>query len=323
MKSQSKMAPQKGKKPVWIWLILGTFALLILAGIYFFVIPNIAGMSVDPAVFAAVCQGQGVSNAASYAGGPGPHPILFLQEGKRVSNIGAPKGWPATSAENTELVACVGRSEKYVLETCHYAGAPEIKRYGYKQAIQLFAAQTGELIAADTVHGGAPRACKQVEERSVKSLTGDQVNLWDWLEKYVEPVALSAFGEPGVSEDGFEITVLDVNWDAWEQIKAVSDVARITPQPGKPYVMVTVRIRNTRKDPDIHGSDFILENQFRIQSGSNYYPEAHLFSLLHTESFLEPQTEITGTLAFQLPKSALDENLQLVYRDGAVVLSLK
>ena len=131
-----------------------------------------------------------------------------MEKALRIS--GAPKGWLPASLQSTELVACTGPAEKYVLETCSYVGGAQVKRYGYQQEVQLFAAQTGALIAAETVHGAAPRSCGAVEERSLKSLTGETVDLWDWLQRYVEPKAPTLFGEPGVSEEGTAVTVLEV-----------------------------------------------------------------------------------------------------------------
>jgi hypothetical protein len=287
-----------------------------------YVISNRASRAVDYAAFAPVCQGEGVASAASYNGGTGPHPVVVLEDGKRTSNIGAPKGWLPTSVESTELVACAGPSEKYVMETCSYVGGAEIKRYGYQQEVQLFAAQTGELIVAETVQGASPRSCGQVEERSVKSLTGKNVVLWDWLQRYVEPNVPTSFGETGVSEEGIAVSVLEVNWDAWDEIKAIKNFHDDFHAPAEDeiYLMVTVQIQNTG---DYTQVNFLEEEHFQIQSGNSFYPEADLFRLFHFEHPLKPQDEFSGNLGFKLPKSAIEEELLLLYREGEVVLSLK
>lgn len=316
-----KTKPPRAKKSRLMWLILGVAILFIL--VLFYILRT---MSAEGAVFAPVCQGQGVAIAAPYRAGSGLHPMIVIKAGKATSKVGAPLGWLSMSEDSIELVACAVPAEKYLIETCSYVGGSEVKRYGYKQDVKIYAAQTGVLIAAETVYGEFPRSCAQLEERSVRTLTGKSIRLGKWLNKFVSPTAPTFLGQPGISEKGIAITVLEVKWDAWSHIKTLKnmqDDSYYAPAPGEIYVLVSVQVKNTRQDPAVNEADHIEEKQFVIKSGSSSFQEANIMRSFPSEPFLKPQSQFTGSLAYKLPKSALEGELVLVYRGDEIVLSLK
>lgn len=140
----------------------------------------------------SICNGLSVAAAAPYAGGPGPHPVEVVHNGRRIWYPPV-AGWQPASTEETELVACVGGIEQYEIQTCSYVGGPDIIRYGYRREVTLLAAESGELIATAAFEGAPPRQCSQTEERSVRTLRGekqiDTDELWTWLSAWIYPAA--------------------------------------------------------------------------------------------------------------------------------------
>ena len=306
-------ASKKGKKKIWPWLLLGAGVLL--TG--YFIISTI--MIRDRYVFRTVCQGEGVPDAASYDGDPGEHPVIVFQDGRLIYH-----GLQPPSVESTQLVACAGPPNKYLIETCSYSGGSDVKRYGYQQEVQLYIAQSGELIADETVYGSGPRSCSQYEEKSVSSLTGEKANLWGWLERYVDPNDPVPFGETGASGNGIEITILEVNWDAWEQIREIANAFdSYAPAEDEVYVMVTVQIKNTMKESKVAPGIVIDEDDFEIQSGSSFYTAEKIPNLFKLRGSLKTQEQATENIGFKLPRSALEKRCLLHFYKGEAVLALE
>lgn len=174
-------------------LVSAVVGLVIAVGLSAFVY-TASQVEVGPA-----CYGQGVASSAPYSEGPGPHPVEVLHLGRRMWDPAIPTirysplptSWRPASAEDTELVACVGRLEKYVIQTCTYRGGSDVTRYGYRRQVTLVTARTGEIIASETFAGEPPRSCRQTEERSVRTLKGSKLvdpdEVWGWLSEYVVP----------------------------------------------------------------------------------------------------------------------------------------
>jgi hypothetical protein len=99
--------------------------------------------------------------------------------------------WQPASVEETELVACVGPAEKYVLQVCPYSGGTSTTRYAYRREVTVVSAKTAEIIDSATFKGEAPRACREWEERSLETLKRskelDRNEVLAWLSEYVVP----------------------------------------------------------------------------------------------------------------------------------------
>jgi len=136
----------------------------------------------------AACSGAGLADAAEYSRGPGPHPIEAMHDGRRIW-LPPDKSWRPASIAETELVACVGPVEQYVIEVCQYSGGNNLTRYGFRRRVILLAARTGEVLASETFAGEWPRACRPTEQWWVWWLWGgtriDAGAVWEWLSPWV------------------------------------------------------------------------------------------------------------------------------------------
>ena len=77
-------------------------------------------------IFAPACQGQPVKGVTDYQPGSGPHPIVMLQD-NLMSIREVPDRWMPKSLGEVELVACLGKSKKVLIETCHYEGGGRLR----------------------------------------------------------------------------------------------------------------------------------------------------------------------------------------------------
>lgn len=140
--------------------------------------------------YAAVCNGIGLTQAARYTGGPGPHPIVFLASN---GTPGAwsdelPEGWEPETLTEVELVAC-GEEEEVLLDICPYAGGSDIRRYQYSAHIVLRSAATGEQLGLLVIAGESPRRCAAEESVNISRIDGSHVDfeqIRQWLSDYVE-----------------------------------------------------------------------------------------------------------------------------------------
>jgi hypothetical protein len=104
--------------------------------------------------------------------------------------------WQASELEGAGLVACV-HTGSVIVEECAYTlgagGRGILQRVQWTARVDLFAAQTAELIAQGELSGALPRACQQQEEFSGTAVTqpvyGEAVTpgqIQAWLSDYVE-----------------------------------------------------------------------------------------------------------------------------------------
>lgn len=139
---------------------------------------------------APACGGLGVAGAAPYDPSPHPRPIVALSNGKELWYNAMPLEWVPADVTTTELVACVGESERYTIEVCPYYGS-SVTRYGYRRQIELVSALTAEVIASEIFEGNPPRECRGSESANLTELKGKEVTYFsqvsDWLAAYVEP----------------------------------------------------------------------------------------------------------------------------------------
>ena len=139
-----------------------------------------------------VSEGEGVSEAAPYDDGPGPHSIVLLspEGGKHSWTNSLPEDWRPETVSDTALVVCVGAREEKVIAKCDYVGGSPITRYQYYREVELREARTGDIIAATTLYGSIPEECPYSAPSSQTRKTGSKVTieqLKDWLEGYVNP----------------------------------------------------------------------------------------------------------------------------------------
>jgi hypothetical protein len=143
---------------------------------------------VEPAL-ANVCTGQGVSEAAAYARGGAPHPIVLLSESGEHHewSDSLPAEWYPAGVSDAQLVACIGAETQQTIEVCHYNG-PDITRYTNQLAVRLVEARNGRTIASQTFTGDPPRECRQTEDYDLTRLEGPEIDLsvvQGWLSSYV------------------------------------------------------------------------------------------------------------------------------------------
>ena len=136
-------------------------------------------------VFSQVVNGKGYPLANEYLGSE--HPVILLgpSGNEHEWSDELPMEWLPRSAEETQLVVCVGEEEKRKIETCYYDG-PDIKRYQYRLEINLIEAKTGYTIARTTLSGSMPRKCENEEPYSLTELRGTHVSfdqVQEWLQQ--------------------------------------------------------------------------------------------------------------------------------------------
>ena len=135
---------------------------------------------------AIVCEGKGVSGAATYSPGSRSYTIVLLDAsgGRHPWVEMMPyEWWPKTIAE-TQLVACLGEEQAQYVDTCEYSGGQIVERYQYSMPIRLVAASTGETVVMNAVRGEPPRACQLLELADTKEIHGAHVTHQDveqWL----------------------------------------------------------------------------------------------------------------------------------------------
>jgi hypothetical protein len=138
---------------------------------------------------ANVCTGQGVSEAAAYARGEAPHPIVLLSESgeHHAWSDGLPAEWYPAGVSDVQLVACIGTETEQTIEVCHYNG-PDITRYTNQLTVRLVEARTGRTLASQTFTGDPPRECRHSEDYDLTRLEGPEIDLsvvQGWLSNYV------------------------------------------------------------------------------------------------------------------------------------------
>jgi hypothetical protein len=140
-------------------------------------------------LFAPACKGQPVKGVSDYQPLHGSHPIVILQN-DRSSLRRIPDEWMPKSLEEIELVACVGKEEKVLMETCHYESGGKVKRYQYQVTIQLVAASTGQVLKNIKVQGSPEYCAVSVQGSAAGTIEGGYVltaDLTNALSSWVFP----------------------------------------------------------------------------------------------------------------------------------------
>lgn len=126
-----------------------------------------------------------ISSSAYNNTEPGIHPLIVISSngGRHELTDKLRTDWRA-DIENTELVLVCGERQEMIIEVVHYYG-PDITRYQYYMQIWLREAKSGKLIASDTIYGDPPRACRYYEPYGFTELWGNQVDIHNWTQPYV------------------------------------------------------------------------------------------------------------------------------------------
>lgn len=139
-----------------------------------------------------------IADAPAFDGAPGLHPIILLKEsgGVHTFNSRAPRA--IISNTGPQLAACIGEPTTVTIETCRYSrsgfGGPTYIIYRDVRAVTVvvYAIQTGQVVAQETIRGAPPRECRQTERfsitQSIITLVGAAVNANDVI-NWVEPIA--------------------------------------------------------------------------------------------------------------------------------------
>jgi hypothetical protein len=136
------------------------------------------------------CTGKGVATTANYDSETGHHTVmLFNSSGKfhEWSN-NLPGEWLPSDTASTELVACIDNAVKVAYGIlCQYSGGPPIVRAQYQQEIRLVIAQTGQVLASETLAGSPPPQCPQTAPVNKTTLEGDAIKVEqviDWIQNH-------------------------------------------------------------------------------------------------------------------------------------------
>jgi hypothetical protein len=151
------------------------------------------------------CKGRGVSETAAYQTTPGIHLVMAFKpsfgDNWVTAILAVPDEWEAKTLAETELVLCLSEQEEVLLERCPYGSLNEenveieniVERYQYSQELRLVEAQTGNLLAEETLTGKPPRECldEEVFRSGQDTLTvkGEEVSnsqIKDWLEPHAD-----------------------------------------------------------------------------------------------------------------------------------------
>jgi hypothetical protein len=152
----------------------------------------------------ALCSGQGgaVAGAGTYAPGAGIHPVMVFRtlngtNHNRDTRVGT-GDWSPQSLPEAQLVACT-EDTWVTVESCPYTSKTSgntstLIRLQNQVKIRLFSAQSGKVVATDTLLGTDPRECMDTETFTAgstsMSVSGEAVTPSDiqgWLKTYVAP----------------------------------------------------------------------------------------------------------------------------------------
>lgn len=112
-------------------------------------------------VVGAACRGQGVPAAGGYRGAPPFHMVVLNGKGRPIDWTTRRAAWKGTTVGDTELVACITRSSRF-LERCEYdQGHVLVRRTGIVK-VRLVAARTGRVVDSFTLKAD-PDACGYME----------------------------------------------------------------------------------------------------------------------------------------------------------------
>lgn len=156
----------------------------------------------------AVCEGGVADGAAAYTPGLGVHPTMGIGPGYGDTLSLETKFIPGEAQPEalgeTELVLCVEKQEKILVESCEYFAMDDekeedviavIERYAYEREVTLIEAKTGEVVAQEILEGTEPAECPEEarfsDEGETQTKSGGTVSdedVEEWVRSYaVEP----------------------------------------------------------------------------------------------------------------------------------------
>jgi hypothetical protein len=157
-------------------IILGVVALVGVVCIVIFVVAAVTTTQTQQEFggLLDVCRGNGLASAPAYdAAASGTHRAM----GVKKSSTGAMHIYPyavpdeamAETQTQTELVLCIDEAKETLIERCPYGEDDEkadvtkvVERYAFEQEVTLFAAQTGAVVASETL-SSQPDECLEEE----------------------------------------------------------------------------------------------------------------------------------------------------------------
>jgi hypothetical protein len=161
-------------------VILGILAMVVLGCIGLIVLGTFVGneqakLDKEFAKIINVCRGQSVTSAAAYTPNGGRNLLIAVEPDTAgdlsVYTYAIPDEMLATKANEVTLVLCLGREREVLIESCPYHNVSDqnqetdhvIERYAYERDLKLVVAQTGKVLAEETLQGDKPNECLEKE----------------------------------------------------------------------------------------------------------------------------------------------------------------
>ena len=136
---------------------------------------------------AGLCEGQAAPDGGRPIHGQGTADgealrgvALRLVEGEWLYDAtGLPVDWRAESAQEAEVVLCLGPSEPLITTACEVdvSGAAPTRVYGEVLAVRLLAAESGALLAEDVLASAGDAGCRE-EAGAVARVDVDMIEGW-------------------------------------------------------------------------------------------------------------------------------------------------
>lgn len=108
-----------------------------------------------------VCSEQKVEGSAPYEATREIHPMMiyFVGEWPKDFELIYDDSWKPKSIGEAQLVSCIHPEEARMVEECQYVMGFTIRRYRYEVLLEVYAANTGQLLFIDRVIGTDPGPC--------------------------------------------------------------------------------------------------------------------------------------------------------------------
>ncbi|MBN1219232.1 MAG: hypothetical protein JXM69_09920 [Anaerolineae bacterium] len=151
-----------------------------------------------------VCRGQSVTSAATYNQNGGQNLLIAVESNVSgdltIYTYAIPDDMLATTARDVALVLCLDAEREVMIESCPYYNVDDedketknvIERYVYERNLKLIVAQTGEVLADETLRGDEPDECLEQESfresQNVIKRKGDSISngdLREWVRQFM------------------------------------------------------------------------------------------------------------------------------------------
>lgn len=139
----------------------------------------------------AVCDQGIVEGAHQYDPEKTFHTMVVFDAAGEINNLtdtAKRNNWEPTAIRFTDLVACVGETEKVVIETCQYEEGLERSRVARIRIVRVIAAKTGEVLFNDDLYYQLPGECPLYMSEGHKDIRGwgpSEKQILEKLESFV------------------------------------------------------------------------------------------------------------------------------------------